>query len=217
MPRPHLLFVTGKLAEPSLRRTLAELAPRADFDFSVAVLPISVAALATTPWIARHLQVPVGIDRVILPGLSAGDVAALNAGGAVVERGPKDLRDLPDFFQATRTPPPNYGAFDIEILAEINHTPRLPRAEILAMARKFSADGADVIDVGCDPGATWAGVGDTVRLLRDEGLRVSIDSFNPEEVEAAPTWRRRAPGAARWWSCRTTWRRSAGWTGRSTN
>ena len=102
MPRSHLLFVTGKLAEPSLRRTLAELAPRADFDFSVAVLPITVAALATTPWITRHLQVPAGIDRVILPGLCAGDLGALSAGGAVVVRGPNDLRDLPEFFQTER-------------------------------------------------------------------------------------------------------------------
>ncbi len=185
MARPHLLFVTGKLAEPALRRTLAELAPRADFDFSVVVLPITVAALATTPWIARHLAVPAGIDRVILPGLAAGDLACINGGGATVERGPKDLRDLPDFFRAARQPATNYGAFDIEILAEINHAPRLPVAEILALARKYRADGADVIDVGCDPGATWAGVGDVVRRLRDEGLRVSIDSFNPEEVEAA--------------------------------
>ena len=69
MQRPHLLFVTGKLAEPALRRTLADLAPRAGFDYSVAVLPITVVALATTPWIARHLSVPDGIDRVILPGL----------------------------------------------------------------------------------------------------------------------------------------------------
>src|SRR4051812_20719659 len=61
MGRPHLLFVTGKLAEPALRRVLGELAPRAGFDFSVAVLPITVAALATAPWIARHLDVPPGV------------------------------------------------------------------------------------------------------------------------------------------------------------
>jgi dihydropteroate synthase-like protein len=42
-----------------------------------------------------------------------------------------------------------------------------------------------LIDLGCDPGETWAGVGDAVRALRDEGIRVSIDSFNPEEVAAA--------------------------------
>ncbi len=65
--------------------------------------------------------------------------------------------------------------------------PRLPAAEILAAARKYRADRGhrDVIDVGCDPGATWAGVGDVVRRLRDENFRVSIDSFNSEEVEAA--------------------------------
>ena len=54
MERPHLLFVTGKLAETALRQTLQDLAPRAGFDYSVAVLPITVAALAATPWIARH-------------------------------------------------------------------------------------------------------------------------------------------------------------------
>src|SRR3954469_17826154 len=100
MRRPHLLFVTGKLAEPALRRTLAELAPRAGFDHSVAVLPITVVALATTPWIARHLAVPAGIDRVILPGLCAGDLDPVrSAAGIAVERGPADLRDLPDYFR----------------------------------------------------------------------------------------------------------------------
>lgn len=185
MQRPHLLFVTGKLAEPSLRRTLTELAPRADFDFTLAVLPITVAALATTPWIARHLTVPSGIDRIILPGLCQGDLEPLRTFAAAVERGPADLRDLPDYFRAAAITDESYGDYDISIIAEINHAPRLELAEILRQAHALRAEGADVIDLGCDPGSTWNGVGEAVRALRDAGLRVSIDSFDPREVEAA--------------------------------
>jgi dihydropteroate synthase-like protein len=183
---PHLLFVTGKLAEPALRRQLADLAPRAGFEYTVAVLPITVAALATTPWIARHLTIPAGIDRIVLPGLCAGelDVVSNNA-CAHVERGPKDLRDLPGYFGEHAGPPPDYGPHDIEILAEINHVPHLSLEDILSEARALHDSGADIIDLGCDPGFTWDGVGNAVRALRNAGLRVSIDSFNPVEVEAA--------------------------------
>jgi dihydropteroate synthase len=186
MERPHLLFVTGKLAETALRHTLLNLAPRAGFDYSVAVLPITVAALAATPWIARHLHIPEGISRIVLPGLCAGDLAAVQALTAIpVERGPKDLRDLPDFFNASKPSDTGYCAYDIAIIAEINSAQRLTRAELLTQARSLAADGADLIDVGCDPGDAWASVGDAVKALRDEGLRVSIDSFNTVEVEAA--------------------------------
>jgi dihydropteroate synthase-like protein len=186
MQHPHFLFVTGKLAEPALRRTLAELAPRAGFDYTVMVLPITVVALATTPWIRRHLSIPSGVDRVLLPGLCQGDLAVMAESTSVpVERGPKDLRDLPEFFGRQCAPPADYGAHDIAILAEINYAPRLSLDELRRQARAFRASGADVIDLGCEPGTTWAAAGEAVRALRDAGLRVSIDSFNPHEVEAA--------------------------------
>src|SRR5262245_9716068 len=175
MAQPHYLFVTGKLAEPALRRTLDELAPRAGFSFSVAVLPITVVALATAPWVARHLRVPEGVGQIVLPGLCQGDLEAVRAAtGLPVERGPADLRDLPEHFRVAAGKA-DYGAHDIEILAEINSAQRLGRGELLARARALAADGADVIDLGCDPGSGWVGVGDAVKALRDEGLRVSID------------------------------------------
>ncbi|MGL6096152.1 MAG: DUF6513 domain-containing protein [Fimbriiglobus sp.] len=181
------MFVTGKLAEPALRRTLADLGPAAGFDPEVVVLPITVAALMTANWVARHLPDPVpAADRVVLPGFLRGDVSEVSqAAGAPAELGPKDLRDLPEFFGKRSGPPPGYGAFDIEILAEINHAPKRTIPEILAVARHYRDSGADVIDLGCDPGGTWPGVGDAVRALRADGFRVSVDSFNSEEVEPA--------------------------------
>src|SRR5262245_54140591 len=181
---PHILFVTGKLAEPALRRLLTELGPRVGFEPTVAVLPITVAALATTPWIARHLTPPPGIERVLLPGLCTGDLDIFDAWGAVrVERGPKDMRDLPEFFGEPSSSREGYGGHDIAILAEINHAPALSLADVVAQARKFRSDGADIIDLGCDPGPTWNDIGGAVRALRNQGMRVSVDTFNPREAE----------------------------------
>jgi len=178
---PHFLFVTGKLAEPSLRRLLSELGPRAGFEYTVNVLPITVIALATTSWIARHMTLSKDFERIIIPGSCLGEWTAF--AGLRVERGPKDLRDLRDFFGSAKTPPRDYGAYDIAILAEINHAPRLSLQELLARARKAHDDGADIIDLGCDPGNTWETIGDAVKSLRAEGLRVSIDTFNTREAE----------------------------------
>jgi dihydropteroate synthase len=185
--KPRLLFVTGRLAEFALRHVLDELAPRAGFHAEIAVLPISVAALMPPKWIARHLQVPADIDRVILPGFCRGDLSlvAEKAGGRPVELGPEDLRDLPRHFGTINAHLADYGAYDVEILAEINHAPDLRTADILSLASEFQAQGADVIDIGCNPGGGWNGVGPVVRALRDAGHRVSIDSFDPREASDA--------------------------------
>jgi dihydropteroate synthase-like protein len=178
-------FVTGRLAEHALRGVLAELAPRAGFDYSLDVLPITVAALLTTDWIAPRMQVPPGTSRVVLPGYCQGELeAVIRAAGAPVERGPRDLRRLPEYF-GHQPRADDYGAYTIEILAEINHAPKLSLAEILAEAGRLKADGADVIDVGCDPGHEWPNVGETVAALVAQGHRVSIDSMNAREVGPA--------------------------------
>jgi dihydropteroate synthase-like protein len=184
--RPSFLFITGKLAEPALRRVLADLAPSVGFDAEVAVLPITVAALMTSNWVARHLPGNITAQGIFLPGLCRGEAEEVSkAAGVPAVMGPKDLRDLPEFFGKQSGPPPDYGEYDTEILAEINHAPRMTLEAILARAREYVESGADVIDLGCDPGSTWEGVGDAVRLLRANDIRVSIDSFDAAEVEAA--------------------------------
>jgi dihydropteroate synthase len=178
----RVLFVTGRLAEPALRRVLADMAP--PFANDVAVLGITVAALMTTAWIARHLEVPAGTDLVLIPGLCEGDPQVIaERFGVRVERGPKDLREIPRHFgraSAERA----YGAWDIEIVAEINNAPRLTREALRDAADYFRASGADLIDIGCTPGVPFPSLGDVVRELVAGGLRVSVDTFDPEEIRA---------------------------------
>jgi dihydropteroate synthase-like protein len=155
------------------------------FEAEVAVMKITVAALMTTEWIARSLQVPPDTGLVLLPGLCEGDTAVLaDKLGVRVEKGPKDLREIPQYFGRAAVAP-DYGAYSIEILAEINNAPKLSRAEVHAAATAFRASGADVIDIGCTPGVPFPALDDIVRQLRAEGLRVSIDSFDPDEILTA--------------------------------
>src|SRR5262245_51456554 len=185
MPTEHIHFVTGRLAAHSLQNVLKPLADESGFSYSIDVLPITVAALMTPEWIARRVKPPQGTSRILIPGYCIGELAPIyDAVQLPVERGPRDLRELPTYFGRAQAPA-DYGAHDIEIIAEINHCPRLPFDQILAEARKLATDGADVIDVGCEPDGPWSGVADIVRALRDDGHRVSIDSLDPREIEPA--------------------------------
>jgi dihydropteroate synthase-like protein len=186
MPCEQIHFVTGKLAEHSLRELLADLAPRAGFECTVEVLNITVAALMTTEWVSTRIHPPPGTTRILLPGYCQGELTPLTVKFRVpVERGPRDLRRLPEFFGRDPSAHSADGKYDIEIIAEINHAPRMTLREIVAAAATLKADGADVIDVGCNPGETWPSVGECVAALIAEGHRVSIDSMNVDEISAA--------------------------------
>jgi dihydropteroate synthase-like protein len=186
MPRERIVFVTGKLAEPSLRRVVAALGEQAGFEYRIAVLGITVAALMHVEWVRRKLDDVAGFDRVILPGWCQGEIGILSREfGVPFELGPKDLFDLPEYFGGGRREAVPLTDYDVEILAEINHAPRMADGEIIRMAERFRESGADVIDLGCIPGESWPRAGEVTQLLRRHGFRVSIDSFDRREVELA--------------------------------
>jgi dihydropteroate synthase-like protein len=177
----RLLFVTGKLAAPALRDTLG----RADlpFDYDVAVMKITVAALMTTDWIARRLDVPEAVTRIMIPGMCEGEIEVLSERfGIPAEKGPADLKALPSWFgQADARE--SFGERDIRVFAEINHVPRLDRDQIFAVAEYYRDSGADVIDLGLSLGRNWLREGPRVIAeLRDAGFELSIDTLDPDEI-----------------------------------
>src|SRR3954467_5395310 len=177
----RLLFVTGKLAAPALRDTLgrAEL----PFDYDVAVMKITVAALMTTDWIARRLEVPDAVTRIMIPGMCEGDVDVIGERfGIPAEKGPAALKALPSWF-GQEDARASYGERDVRVFAEINHVPRLDRDRIFEVAEYYRDAGAAVIDLGLSLGRTWLEDGPgVIAELRAAGFELSIDTLDPEEI-----------------------------------
>jgi len=174
------LFVTGKLAAQALTGALAKMMP--DFDYEVAVLPISVAALMDTRFVARKLEGARGSDVVMIPGLCRGDLAPIaDKVGVQVIRGPKDLKGLPAFFGRERHLE-GYGDYRVKILAEIVDAYQLSLPLLLARAEYFRASGADIIDLGCPVEGNFPGVEVAVAALKERGFVVSLDTFNAEDI-----------------------------------
>jgi dihydropteroate synthase-like protein len=139
----------------------------------------------TTEWIARFLHVPDGTDLILIPGLCEGSTQVIaDKFGVPAEKGPKDLREIPRHFGRAAAAR-EYGDWDVEILAEINNAPKLDRRALRAAADYFHASGADIIDIGCTPGLAFPALGDVVRELIAAGMRVSVDTFDPDEIRTA--------------------------------
>jgi dihydropteroate synthase len=185
-PSESIHFVTGRLAESAVREIVAHLSDQHGFEYTIDVLPITVAALMTPTWLMRHLQVPPQTTKILLPGYLAPHLEQLSTMIPFpVECGPKDVRDLPLRFGRKRYIAEDYGLHSIEIIAEINYAPRMSLRALSEEARRLKRDGADRIDLGCEPGVRWTGVSDAVRTILDEGGLVSIDTFDPWEAAQA--------------------------------
>ncbi|MGB9149918.1 MAG: DUF6513 domain-containing protein, partial [Burkholderiales bacterium] len=181
----HILFLTGKLAEKNLHKVLASMQPL-PFTFTVHQIGVSVAALMTAEMIERRLpdaaDVIKGATKIMVPGRCRGDLTRLEKKfGISVERGPDELKDLPQHFgrKAVAT---DLSRYDVLIFAEIVEAPQISIEQILARARAYRNDGADVIDLGCLPSTPFPHLAEAVKALKGEGYKVSVDSMETDDL-----------------------------------
>ncbi|MDZ4098538.1 MAG: DUF6513 domain-containing protein [Methylophilaceae bacterium] len=182
----NLLFLTGKLAEKSLHKVLAEIQaddkhPQ-DFKYRIAQIGVSVAALMTPELILRRLSDAGDADKIVLPGLCRGDLTKLEEKyGIPVELGPEDLKDLPQFF-GRGGKEPDLSQYDVKIFAEIVEAPDLTVEAIIRRAEKYREQGADIIDLGCLPNTPFPHLADAIQALKATGFSVSVDSLNQDDL-----------------------------------
>ncbi|WP_036303510.1 DUF6513 domain-containing protein [Methylotenera sp. L2L1] len=184
----NLLFLTGKLAEKSLNKVLSEVQsnPKTPpFKYRVEQIGVSVAALMTPDLIARRVKETGDADKVIVPGLCQGDLTMLEAKyGVPVERGPADLKDLPQYF-GHQGVVPDLSQYQVKIFAEIVDAPYLSVEGVLQKALQYQAQGANVIDLGCLPTVPFPHLAETIKALKQQGLDVSVDSLNTDDLLTA--------------------------------
>ncbi len=175
-----ILFLTGKLAERQLKRILSLMKP--EFRYRINQIGVNVAALMSENIIMRRLQIDQDVDRIIIPGKFRGNLDKLSRYFKIpVERGPDDISHLPDYF-GLKKPEEKLDEYECEIFAEIVDAADISTQKILKLAKSYSAQGANVIDLGCMPDTKFGHLEDTVKALKSRGFKVSIDSANQEEL-----------------------------------
>ncbi len=181
MATEHILFLTGKLADQSLRKVLAAMQPT-PFSYEVLNIGVSVAGLMTADMIQRRVLDRGRATRIMVPGRCRGDLDALSRHyGVPVSRGPEELKDLPEHF-GKRAQAADLTRHDVKIFAEIVEAPQLDVAGILRRAHKYRHDGADVIDLGCLPDTPFPHLEEAIRALKGHGYAVSVDSMQTDEL-----------------------------------
>ena len=181
-----LLFLTGKLALPSLEKVLDDMAPL-PFEYRIHQVGVSVAALMTDKMIARRLKPEHYLDckEIIVPGRCRGNLVALSEQlGISVVRGPEEVKDLPIYFGRQRKKP-DLSHYEVNIFAEIVDAPERDVASIIERAQYYRDAGADVIDIGCLPQEPFPQMEDAIVALHEAGFKVSVDSLEIDDLKRA--------------------------------
>ncbi|MDR1021201.1 MAG: DUF6513 domain-containing protein [Synergistaceae bacterium] len=197
--RASVIFVTGRLAAPSLEEVTGALRQNGSgISASVLRLPISVAALMTPEWalgqIIRMRQEDCPAlrdrpDRIVMPGRVTGSFRDMEeALGVSVTRGPYDLWDIPEWLGLDRGP----DAYDtgeagssggsFRIIAEITDAWRMTPDDIVSAAEGFRENGADMVDLGGNPLTGVPGVEEKLSALKRRGFLVSVDTFHRDTI-----------------------------------
>ncbi len=175
-----ILFLTGKLAERQLRRILSSMKP--EFSYRINQIGVNVAALMSENIIMRRLNKEQDADRIIIPGKFRGNIKKLSRYfNMPVERGPDDISHLPDYF-GMKKPDEKLDEYDCDIFAEIVDAADISTRKILNLAKNYSEQGANVIDLGCMPDTNFDHLEEAVKALKSKGYKVSIDSANRQEL-----------------------------------
>ena len=179
MPK-KILFVTGKLAERQLRRILKAMKP--EFSYKISQIGVTVAALMSENILMRRVKTDNDIEKIIVPGRFRGNLEVLSKYFKIpVERGPDDLKSLPDYFGLSGFEE-KLDDYNCLIFAEIVDATKLNVEEIINIAQKYRKSGANVIDIGCMPDTDFCHLEETVFKLKKNGFTVSVDSANSEEL-----------------------------------
>lgn len=180
----RVALVTGSLAEPRLTKIAGDIADP-NLDPQVVNVGVKVAALMTAEIVERRLKLPEGTDRVLMPGRFRGDLDRLERFfGVPFARGPDEMADLPDYFGLARRAA-DLSRHEVTIFAEIVDATALDTRAIVERALYLRGEGADVIDLGCMPDTEFPHLEEAIAALHGEDLKVSVDSFDAEELARA--------------------------------
>ncbi|MDD3468343.1 MAG: DUF6513 domain-containing protein [Thermoguttaceae bacterium] len=199
----RILFITGQLAETELRQVVRLMMQRERFVAGVLSVPVTIAALLSSKWLINYFRkhpLPVCPQgewtQICVPGWCRGELHDLEeALGIPVIRGPKDFRELPDFFgiscstnetTCSRRPPAGeYGAYSVKLFARLPNATQYTVREIAEIVQQYDFDRADVVVLDVESAQPWERLPEVCRILKETGFKVAIDSPNQADVDQA--------------------------------